>query len=112
MISVFGACFFYAMSKGMGDELFVKWMNILLTAAFVFGYAVREFWQFRKRWAFWGELGVLIVAHFTILQRLHWEQASYFWLMVVVGIPEMIVVFFLLGMVFKPNASPSSEDPA
>ena len=62
-----------------------------LVQLIVFGYAVKEFWQFRERWTFWGELGVLIVAHFTILQRLHWEQASYFWLMVVVGIPEMIV---------------------
>jgi hypothetical protein len=112
MIGAFMACFFYATSKGIGDELLVKWMNIFLTAAFVFGYAVKEFWQFRERWTFWGELGVLIVAHFTILQRLHWEQASYFWLMVVVGIPEMIVVFFLLGVMFQLSDSPSSGDPA
>jgi glucan phosphoethanolaminetransferase (alkaline phosphatase superfamily) len=56
VIGVFGACFFYAMSKGIGDELFVKWMNIILTAAFVFGYSVKKFWRFRKRWAFWVEL--------------------------------------------------------
>ncbi len=110
VIGVFGACFFYAMSKGIGDELVVKWMNIILTAALVFGYAVKEFWRFRKKWAFWSELGVLLVAHFVVLQRLHWKMASYFWLMVVIGIPEMFVVFVLIGLMFDPKAGPPSED--
>ena len=110
IIGAFGACFFYAVSKGIDDELFVKWMNIILTAAFVFGYAVKDFWRFRKRWAFWLELGLLVVVHFMVLQRLHWEKASYFWLMVVIGIPEMFVVFFLIGLMFNPRVGPPSED--
>src|SRR5947209_4131179 len=88
MIGAFMACFFYATSKGIGDEPLVKWMNIFLTAAFVFGYAVKEFWQFRERWTFCGELGVLMVFLFTILERLHWEQAGFVWVMVVGGSPE------------------------
>jgi hypothetical protein len=65
-IGVFGACFFYAVSKGIGDELIVKWMNIILTAAFVFGYAVKGFWRFRKRWAFWvGARNCLLLMHRT-----------------------------------------------
>jgi hypothetical protein len=110
MIGFFGACFFYAMSAGIGDELFIKWMNIILTAGVVFGYAVKEFWRFRKRWAFWVELGVLLVAHFIVLQRLHWQTASYFWLMIVVGIPEIFAVFVLMGLKFGPSAGPPSED--
>jgi hypothetical protein len=106
MIGVFGACFFYVMSKGTSDELFVKWMSIILTAAFVFGYTVKEFWRLRKRWTFWVELGVLVVAHFIVLQRLHWETASYFWLIVVIGIPEMVFVFFLMHTMFPTPESP------
>jgi len=112
MIVVFGGALFYAMNKGMDDGLIVKWMNMLCTAAFVFGFAIKEFWRYRKRWTFWAELGVLVVAHFAALQRLHWEKASYFWLMLVVGIPEMVSVFFLLGLMFQPSESPPSEDPA
>jgi hypothetical protein len=100
IIGCFWTCYFYAMSRGFGDDLFVKWMNIVLTAAFVFGNAVKKFWQFRRRWAFWAEIGVLIVAHFAVLQRLHWETASYFWLIVVIGLPELAVVFYLFGLMF------------
>jgi hypothetical protein len=103
MIAAFMGCFFYAERKGIDEETTVKWMNISLTAVFVFGYAVKKFWNSRRKWIFWAELGVLIVAHFMLLSRLHWQQASFFWLMVVVGIPEMAFVFFLIGLMFKPN---------
>lgn len=109
MIGTFVGGFFYAMSKEVSEEVVVKWMNILVTAVFVFGYAVREFWQLRKKWTFWCELAVLLLAHFTILQRLRWQTASYFWLLIVVGIPEMALVFFLLLM-FQPNTRLSSEE--
>jgi hypothetical protein len=106
MIGVFGVCYFYAMSEGIGDEQFVKWMNIILTAAFVFGYTLKKFWQLRTRWTFWVELGALLVANFIVMQRLHWETASYFWLIVVIGIPEMFLVFFLMYTMFPTPESP------
>jgi hypothetical protein len=109
MIAAFLGFFFYADSKGIDEELSVKWTNIILTAAFVFGYAVKKFWQYRQRWTFWTEIGVLIVAHFGTLQRLHWQKASYFWLILVIGIPEMVLVFFLVALIFKPDAGLSSE---
>src|SRR5208282_1329488 len=98
MIAAFLGFFFYADSKGIAEEVRLKWMNIFITAAFVFGYTVKKFWQYRRRWTFWAELGVLVVAHFLALQRLHWEKPSYFWLTLVVGIPEMVVVFFLVSL--------------
>jgi hypothetical protein len=112
MIGVFGACFFYATSRGIGDDLLVKWMNIIVTAAFVFGFAVKQFWRFRKRRTFWLALGVLLIAHFVVLQRLHWQMGGYFWLTIVMGIPEMFVVFTLIGLTFNPKASPPPEDSA
>ena len=110
MIAAFEGSFFYAASKGIDEHTTVKWMNIILTAVFVFGFAVKKFWRFRKRRAFWAELGVLLVAHFVILQRLQWQKANYFWLMIVFGIPEMFVVFFLISLMFDPKVGPPSED--
>ena len=110
MIAAFMGSFFYAEHKGIDEETTVKWMNILLTALFVFGYAVKKFWNSHRKWTFWAELGVLIIAHFMLLSRLLWEQASYFWLVVVVGIPELAVVFFLLGIMFGPNGNVTGRD--
>ena len=110
IIAGFIGSFLYAGSKGIDEYTTVKWMNIVLTAVFVLGFAIKEFWRFRKRPAFWAELGVLFVAHFVVLQRLHWQKASYFWLMIVVGIPEMFVVHILLSLMFEPNAGPRLED--
>jgi hypothetical protein len=110
MIAAFLGFFFYADRKGIHEEVSLKWMNIFITATFVFGYTVKEFWQYRRRWTFWAELGVLVVAHFVVLQRLHWEKASYFWLILAVGIPEMVAVLFLMGLMFEPKAGHTSED--
>jgi len=64
MIAAFLGSFFYADSKGIEEEVTVKWMNIFITAVFVFGYAAKKFWQYHRRWTFWVELGLLVVAHF------------------------------------------------
>ena len=110
LITAFEGSYFYAASRGIDEYTIVKWMNIILTAVFVFGFAVKTFWRFRKRRAFWVELGVLLVAHFVILQRLQWQKANYFRMMIVIGIPEMFVVFFLLSLMFDPKVGPPSED--
>ena len=110
MIGAFGGFFVYAEYRGISDELSVKWRNVFLTALFVFGYAIEKFWKCRQKWSFWAELSVLVVAHFVILQRLQWQKANYFWLIIVVGLPEMFVVFFLLGLMFVPNSSEKSKD--
>jgi hypothetical protein len=87
MIAALLGFFFYADSKGVNEADTVKWMNIFITAAFVFGYTV----------------------NFFVLQRLHWEKASYFWLILVIGIPEMATVFFLMGLMFQPKVNLPSE---
>jgi hypothetical protein len=110
MIAAFLGLFFYAESKGIAEEVSVKWMNIFVTAAFVFGYTVKKFWQYRRRWTFWAELGVLVAAHFVVLQRPHWQKASYFWMAIVVGLPEMFAVFFLMGLMFQSKPVPPAED--
>jgi len=110
MIATFAGSYFYAASKGIDEHTVVKWMSIILTAAVVFGFAVKNFWQFRKRRAFWVELGVLLAAHFVILQRLQWRTANYFWLMIVIGFPEMYVVFILIDHMFTLKAGRRSED--
>ncbi len=84
-------------------------MNIFATALFVFGCTVKRYWQHRKRWTLWAEVCVLLFAHFAILQRLQWQKASYFWLLLVVGIPEMFVVFLLLDLMFDSKAGAPSE---
>jgi len=113
IIGIFMGFFFYADYKRVSDELTVKRMTIFLTAAFVFGYSIKEFWQCRQRWTFWAELSAFFAAHFLILQRLHWEKDSYFWLPVVIGIPEMFVVFSVLGLTlrFRPTRSDKSLSP-
>jgi hypothetical protein len=109
MIAALLGFFFYADSKGVNEADTVKWMNIFITAAFVFGYTVKKFWHYRQRWTFWAELSVLVTVHFFVLQRLHWEKASYFWLILVIGIPEMATVFFLMGLMFQPKVNLPSE---
>ena len=111
IIGGFGTCYFYAMSRGIGDALFVKWMNIVVTAVFVFGFAVKKFWQFRKSWRFWVAIGVLVFVHFVTLQRLHWETAGYFWLTIVIGLPELGATFFLVGLMFSPNTDSPPVNP-
>jgi len=110
MIAGLVGSYLYATSKGIEEYKTVKWANILITAVFAFGYAVKKFWLFRKKWTFWAELGVLVVGHFALLSRLHWEQASYFWLVVVVGIPELAFVSFLLSLMFDPHGNLTKED--
>ena len=112
MIAAFAGSYFYAASKGIEEHTIVKWMNILLAAVFVSGYALKKFWAFRRKWTFWAGLGVLIVGHFALLSRLRWEQASYFWLIVVVGLPELALVFFLLGLAFKRRQPRTAEEIA
>jgi len=109
MIAAFLGFFFYADSRGIHEEVSIKWMNISITAAFVFGYSAKEFWQYRRRWTFWVELGVLVVAHFSLLGRLEWEKANYFSLPIVIGVPEAVVVYFLLGLMFEPDPDLSSD---
>ncbi len=112
MIAAFAGSYFYAASKGIEEHAIVKWMNIFLAAVFVFGYALKKFWDFRRKWTFWAGLGVLIVGHFALLSRLRWEQASYFRLIVVVGLPELVLVFFLLGLTFKRKQPRTAEEIA
>ena len=106
IIGVFMGSFFYANHKGLSDELFVKWMNILLTAGIAFGTVIKAFWQCRERAAFWAELSVLVAAHFLILQRLRWTTGEYFWLPIVVGLPEIFVIFILLSVTLRVTPSP------
>jgi len=110
MIITLGGFYFYAESKGVNEHTIVKLMNILVAAVFVFGFAVRRFWSLHKKWTFWMALSVLIVGHFALLSRLRWEQASYFWLVLVVGIPEMAFVFFLLGLMFDPHGELTEKE--
>jgi hypothetical protein len=104
--------YLYAEINRIDEYTTVKWMNISITAAFVFGYAMRQFWASRTKWAFWAGLGILIVGHFALLSRLRWEQASYFGLIVVVGLPELALVFFLLGLTFKRKQPRTAEEIA
>ena len=109
IIGVFMGSFFYSNYKGVTDEQFVKWMNILLTAAVAFGTVIKAFWQCRQRTAFWAELSVLMAAHFVILQRLHWTTGGYFWLPIVVGLPEIFVVFILLSVTLRVTPTPPQK---
>lgn len=106
MIGVFMGSFFYAYHKGVPDELFVKWMNILLTAGVTFGTVIKAFWQCRRMPSFWAALCVLMVAHFFILQGLHWTTAGYFWLPIVVGPPEIFFLIMLLGITLRVRPTP------
>jgi hypothetical protein len=109
IIGVFMCSFFYADYRGVPHEQVVKWMNILLTAAVAFGTVIKAFWQCPRRTAFWAELCVLMVAHFLILQRLRWTTGGYFWLPIVVGLPEIFVVFVLLSVTLRVTPSPPQE---
>jgi hypothetical protein len=113
IIGAFVGFFLYADYERISDELTVKRMNIVLTAAFVFGYSLKEFWPCRQWLAFWAELSAFIAAHFLILQRLHWEKDSYFWLPLVIGIPELFVVFYVLILTlrFRPTRPDKSISP-
>src|SRR5579862_2062362 len=110
VIGVFMGSFFYANSREISDLLVVKWMSILLTAAVAFGTVIRAFWQCRRRAAFWAELCLLLAIHFLILQRLRWTSGGYFWLPMVVGLPEIFVVFILLSVTLRVTPTPLQND--
>jgi cytochrome bd-type quinol oxidase subunit 2 len=106
VISVFMGLFFYANYKGAPEELFVKWMEIFLTAAIAFGTVIKAFWQCRQRPAFWAELCFFIAAHFLVLERLRWTTGGYFWLPIVIGLPEILVLFILLSLTLRVTPPP------
>ena len=110
--TVFVGSYLYAKHKGISEYTFVKWLNISATAFLVFGTAVKRFWDLRGKWPFWTGLGVLIVGHFALLSRLRWGQTRYFWLLVIVGLPEIAIVFFLLGLTFKRREPRTAEEIA
>ena len=112
MIAALAGLYFCAASRGIDEHTVIKWMNILFAAVFVFGNAVRKFWCVRNKWIFWAVLSVLSVGHFALLSRLRWEEANYFWLIVVVGLPELAFVFFLLSLVFKPKQPRTANEIA
>jgi hypothetical protein len=99
MIVAFVGASLYADSKGIKEETIDKWRGIFITALLVFGLTVKKFWEHRKKWIFWAEVGVLIVAHFVALQRLRWEGVEF---ILVIGIPEMIVLCLIFSLMLKP----------
>jgi hypothetical protein len=103
LILAFLGFFLYAKNKGVDDYTVVKWLNISITTAFVFGVAVKSFWPLRTKWTFWVSLCILVAGHFALLSRLHWQQAGYFWLSLVIGIPELALVIIVLGITFDRN---------
>jgi hypothetical protein len=112
IIVAFTGSYFYAANKGIDEHTVIKWMNIVIAAVFVFGSAVRRFWNVRRKWTFWAGLSVLVIGHFALLSRLRWEQANYFWLILVVGLPELAVVFFLLRLAFNPKQPRTANEVA
>jgi hypothetical protein len=113
LIITFVSFYLYAKHKGIDEYKTTKWINILITANIVFGSAAKIFWRLRTKWTFWAALCMLTVGHFALLSRLHWPQAGYFWLPVVVGIPELALVIFVLAIAFDAHVnltnSPSSD---
>jgi len=101
----------YARNKGIDEYTTVKWLNILITASFVFGYAGKRFWRFRTEWTLWAGLGILLLVHFVVLSRLHWQKASYFWLILVVGVPELAFVYFVLRLTLNARGALTEQDP-
>jgi hypothetical protein len=100
LIITFESFYFYSKYRGINEYTTVKWMNILNTAVIVFGSAAKKLWRSRAKWPFWAALCLLTVGHFTFLSRLHWPEAGYLWLPVVIGVPEFALIMFLLGRAF------------
>ena len=94
-----------AADAGLMNSVYVHMDFKLITAAMAFGSAAKKFWRLRT-WTLWMAFCVLTVGHFALLSRLHWQQAGYFWLPVVVGIPEgLALVIFVLGLAFDPHGN-------
>jgi hypothetical protein len=55
-------------------------------------------------------IGTGVIARFAILLRLGWQQSAYFWLSLVVAVPEIRAVLLLLRRIFKdPNDEPKQR---
>jgi len=102
--------FFYADHLGVSDDITVKWFNAVVTAIFVCGLTVKKFWQYRRAWKLWTGLSGLVVAHFIFVQTLGWQKPNYFWMLVVIGLPEMFIAAILLTVLLKVNPAFLSED--
>jgi hypothetical protein len=102
--------YFFASSRGVNQHETFKWLSIIITAVFVFGYAIKAYWLFRKRWTFWLVLSVLAATHFFVLSRLPWQRAGAS-LIYVIGIPELALVGFLLGLIFLRKPFGSEHNP-
>src|ERR1700739_393046 len=102
MIFALVGCHLYAKHKGLAEYTVLKWLNIIITAALVFGSAIKRFCPLRENPRFWAVLGILFLAHFLVLSRLHWQGPGYFWLPLVVGAPELALVIFFLGATLEP----------
>jgi hypothetical protein len=103
--------YFFTARRGVNQHEAAKWLNILIAAVFVFGYAIKSYWLFRKRWTFWLVLSVLAATHVVVLSRFPWQRTGTFFLISVIGLPELALVGFLLGLIFlrKPLGSEQSS---
>jgi Na+/proline symporter len=104
--------FSYTSSRNISDKIILKWMNIVFIAVFVFGPAVTMFWQHRKKWIFWAEMSALILTHFMVWPRIRWLTEDKWWLIPLIGIPELAAVIFALSLSLGPNTWPPSERTA
>jgi hypothetical protein len=103
--------YFFTARRGVSQHEAAKWLNIVFAAVFVFGYAIKSYWPFRKRWTFWLVLSVLAAAHVAALSRFPWQRTGMLFLIYVIGMPELAFVGFLLGLIFlrKPLGSEQSS---
>jgi EamA domain-containing membrane protein RarD len=91
-------------------------MLLAICSVFVFGLLARRFWQFRRRWGFWAEFSVLLLASLAILSQSPSDVvaniAGNFLAIVLVMMAEMFVGHVLLGIFFRPDRrTPEQPQP-
>jgi hypothetical protein len=100
----------YGRGRDIDADFNNRWVVICLTAASVFGFAAKEFWESRKQWRFWATFSALFSAHIVILSHVFApaEQVP-FLLFAPIAIAEIFVVFMILGTLGFPSKHMSSR---
>jgi hypothetical protein len=76
----FGA--YWAAVDNVSDQSLVKWGGLALNTSVLFGYAIKQYWRFRRSTVFWEFIGTLLIIHtlifYLILRNVHQWRLAWF----------------------------------
>jgi len=93
-VVAFGA--YWAAVQNVSDEALVKWGGLALNTSVLFGYAIKQYWRFRRSTVFWAVMGSVLIIHtlifYLLLRNVHQWRLAWFLIMYPIELPLITVI--------------------